>query len=65
MILELNVQKEEIAYIGDSDVDMLTATNAGFIPIGVSWGFRSVQELKQNGAKHILHKPLELLDLIK
>ncbi|WKC80043.1 HAD family hydrolase [Borreliella tanukii] len=65
MILELNVQKEEIAYIGDSDVDMLTALNAGFIPIGVSWGFRSVQELKQNGAKHIIHKPLELLDLIK
>ncbi|QFI14774.1 HAD family hydrolase [Borrelia sp. CA_690] len=64
MILELNVRKEEIAYIGDSDVDMLTALNAGFIPIGVSWGFRSVQELKQSGAKHIIHKPLELLDLI-
>ncbi len=65
MILELNVRKEEIAYIGDSDVDMLTALNAGFMPIGVSWGFRSVQELKESGAKHIIHNPLELLDLIK
>ncbi|AWG43027.1 HAD family hydrolase [Candidatus Borreliella tachyglossi] len=65
MIIELNVKPEEIAYIGDSDVDMLTARNAGFLPIGVSWGFRTVEELKTSGAKYIINNPSELLDIIK
>ncbi|UGQ16331.1 HAD family hydrolase [Borrelia sp. RT5S] len=65
MIIELNVKPEEIAYIGDSDIDMITARNAGFLPIGVSWGFRSIEELKENGAKYIINRPSELLDIIK
>ncbi len=65
MIIELNLMPQEIAYIGDSDIDMLTAQNAGFLPIGVSWGFRTIQELKENGAKYILNDPFELLDILK
>ncbi|BCR22086.1 HAD family hydrolase [Borrelia sp. HM] len=65
MIIELNLIPEEIAYIGDSDIDMMTAKNAGFLPIGVSWGFRTRDELKENGAKYILNSPSELLEIIK
>ncbi|AHH10869.1 HAD family hydrolase [Borrelia coriaceae] len=65
MIIELNLMPKEIAYIGDSDIDMFTAQNAGFLPIGVSWGFRTVEELKKSGAKYILNSPSELLDIIK
>lgn len=65
MIIELNLMPKEIAYIGDSDVDMITAQNAGFLPIGVSWGFRTIKELKESGAKYILSSPSELLDIIK
>ena len=43
------IEREEIAYVGDSDVDMQTGRNAGVTTIGVTWGFRSRQEL-ENGA---------------
>lgn len=65
MIIELNLTPQEIAYIGDSDIDMITAQNAGFLPIGVSWGFRTIEELKASGAKYILNNPSELLEIIK
>ncbi|MBW6187540.1 HAD family hydrolase, partial [Pseudomonas aeruginosa] len=64
MIIELNLMPEEIAYIGDSDIDMITAQNVGFLPIGVSWGFRTIDELKKTGAKYILNSPTELLAII-
>lgn len=54
---------ERIAYVGDSDVDMLTAANAGMVPVGVSWGFRTRRELVEAGARMILDRPRELLDL--
>ena len=55
---------KEIIYVGDSDVDIKTAINAGFYPVGVSWGFRGAKELWDNGAKKVLNNPLELLDLL-
>jgi phosphoglycolate phosphatase len=61
---ELKVSPEDILYIGDSDIDMKTATNAGMYPVGVTWGFRSRQELHDNGALVLIDKPEELIDLI-
>lgn len=58
---EWNIKPSEIAYLGDSGVDMQTAVNAGMLPVGVLWGFRKEDELLANGAKVILHKPSELL----
>jgi phosphoglycolate phosphatase len=52
---------EEIAMIGDSDVDVETALNAGIFPIGAAWGFRGRKELENAGARLILETPLELL----
>ncbi len=55
---------EDCWFIGDSDVDMFTGVNAGMHPIGVSWGFRPVEELREAGAEEILAKPSQLLDLL-
>ena len=57
-----NVQPAEVAYFGDTAVDMNTANNAGFLPVGVTWGFRPKSELVESGAKIIINHPLEILD---
>ena len=57
----LGIAPEKIAYLGDSRVDMLTATAAGMVPIGVSWGFRTADELAESGARMVLDHPLDLL----
>jgi phosphoglycolate phosphatase len=54
----------ECAYVGDSDVDMFTAVNAGMLPVAVSWGFRSEEELRAAGAKVFLQEPGELLAVL-
>lgn len=51
-------------YVGDSDIDMKTANAAGMYPVGALWGFRTADELIRNGAKALIRKPLELLELL-
>ena len=43
---------------------MKTAKNANMIAVGVSWGFRTVKELEENGADFIIKTPQELLVVI-
>ena len=52
-----------IAYVGDSLVDMRTGTDAGMIPIGAGWGFRTRDELVESGARAVIEAPLDLLEL--
>ena len=49
----LSVSKDECLYIGDSEVDVLTAHNSGLKCIGVTWGFRRREELEAAGAEII------------
>lgn len=63
MISTLQPGSGECCYVGDSDVDMMTAKNADVTPVGVSWGFRGAEELRQNGAKIIFETPESLRDL--
>lgn len=51
-------------YVGDSNVDMQTAHRAGLTACGVSWGFRSVEELTAEGAACIVRTPMEILTLV-
>ncbi|PID76152.1 MAG: HAD family hydrolase [Deltaproteobacteria bacterium] len=60
----LDVLPEESFYVGDSDVDMHTAANAGMTGVGVLWGFRDAQELEGAGASKLVGTPLEILDLL-
>lgn len=57
---EFGVEKNECVYIGDSNVDMLTAKNAGLKSIGVSWGFRGRKELEEFGADLVVDSAEEL-----
>lgn len=61
---QFNVLPEDCLYIGDTDVDMKTGSSAGMDTVGVLWGFRNEEELISNGAKHIIKKPSEILNLI-
>lgn len=54
----------EVLYAGDSGIDMQTAAAAGVRSVGVTWGFRSRQELVESGAMHLIDKPGELLELL-
>ncbi len=65
IISQLGQKPENCAFIGDSDVDMMTAVNAKLLPIGVAWGFRTRDELLTNGAKHIVSYPLEIVEIVK
>ena len=55
---------EKVAYLGDTAVDMETATRAGFLPVGVLWGFREKEELVKSGARVLLSHPMELLEKV-
>ncbi len=56
-IQEMNADRNDILYAGDSGVDMQTAANAGLISAGVLWGFRKEDELRKYGAIHICNSP--------
>lgn len=64
IIERLNANKSESLYVGDSNVDMETASNAGLDSCGVLWGFRSERELRESGAKFIAKNPDELYQII-
>ena len=61
---ELGIAPERFIYLGDTDVDMKTAIEAGMYPVGALWGFRSREELLGNGAAAVIETPLELLDYL-
>ncbi|BCR35924.1 HAD family hydrolase [Mariniplasma anaerobium] len=61
----LGLKKSEVLFIGDSDVDMITANNAGITSVGVTWGFRSKDVLIKHQASYIIDQPDQLLEIIK
>ena len=61
---QLEAEKSETLYVGDSNVDMETARNAGLDSCGVLWGFRTEMELRESGANYIAKSPNELYEII-
>ncbi len=57
--------KSEVLYVGDSGVDMETARRACVESVGVSWGFRTIHELKEAYADHIVSTPAQILELVE
>lgn len=60
----LNIPPSQFVYLGDTAIDMKTAVAAGMYPVGALWGFRSGQELLENGARLLIKTPPELLRLL-
>ena len=53
-----------VLYVGDSEVDVKTAQNAGVDCVAVTWGFRTQEVLLEAGAKTLIHQPQELVDIV-
>ena len=60
----LKIKPEDILFVGDSDVDIQTGKAAGMGTVGVSWGYRTVAELKKNNADIIVNNPLEIIKYV-
>ena len=59
----LGLRTDEMAYVGDSGIDMQFAKSSGMRAVGVRWGFRSEAELIECGADVLLSSPAELFNL--
>ncbi len=64
IIAAAGVEPSETLHIGDSGVDMQTAHAAGVRAVGVTWGFRSREELEESGADVIVDNAEQILNLI-
>lgn len=64
IIAKAGVKQEEALYVGDSNVDMQTAHNAGVTAVGVAWGFRPRTELEALHPAHIIENAEELLSFL-
>ena len=60
----LGADREGAVYVGDSEVDIETARNAGLPCLSVSWGFREAAFLTRHGARSIVSTPAALLELL-
>lgn len=56
----LGVHPNRVLYLGDTGIDMRTALAAGMKPVGVTWGFRTENELRESGAHLLINHPMEL-----
>lgn len=61
IMAKAEVQREEVLYVGDSNVDMQTAHNAGVAAVGVTWGFRPREELEALQPEYMVDEPEEIL----
>lgn len=60
----LGIKPEHFLYIGDTATDMKTALGAGMFPMGVLWGFRTAEELLENGGQVLVSHPADILKYI-
>ena len=61
---QFKIKPDKIVYFGDSSVDMETAHNAGFLSVGVTWGFRPKSELIEYGAEILINHPSEIWNYV-
>lgn len=64
-LAELDALRDEAVCIGDSEVDLQTAANAGLPCIAVLWGFRDKDFLSENGARVFADDPKDILSILK
>ena len=62
---QLHSRKENAVYVGDSNIDILTARNSGLPIVAVGWGFRPRALLEEMGADRIIDSPSELINVLQ
>lgn len=62
---ELGKEKESAIYVGDSEVDFLTAQNTGMDCVLVTWGFRTTGELQAYEPKAFIERPEQLRNVLE
>ena len=65
MAAELGLEPNEMAFVGDSEVDIKTGLAAGMLSIGVLWGYRTREQLLANGAELLAETPQDLVKLLQ
>ena len=65
LIEELNLSTTEVLYVGDSDVDMIVASNANVDCVGVTYGYRPREILEKYKPKYLIDDILEILQIVK
>jgi phosphoglycolate phosphatase len=60
----MNMHPSKVLMVGDSFTDVETAINAGMVPVGCTWGYRSRQELIDAGAKYLIDQPGDLIGMM-
>jgi phosphoglycolate phosphatase len=65
VVKELGVGKEDCLYVGDTEIDMETASNAGMAKIGVLWGYRNRAALEENKADYIIADAAQIIEIAK
>lgn len=58
------IEPAEVVYVGDMQVDMQTARNAGMLAVGATWGLRTREELIKAGAQRTVDRPEELVRIL-
>jgi phosphoglycolate phosphatase len=61
---QMNVPPSAFLYLGDTNTDMETAVAAKMFPVGVTWGFRTAEEITKAGARVLIAKPSEVMGLL-
>lgn len=61
----LEIPPAEFLYLGDTATDMHCAVNAGMLPIGALWGFRTAEELQSSGARQLVQHPMDVLSCLE
>lgn len=64
ILKRLGIKPNEAILAGDSNVDIQTAKAAKMTSVGVNWGFRGEQELKEAGADYLINQPQEFLEIL-
>jgi phosphoglycolate phosphatase len=64
LLADMGLNPHQAVLMGDSEIDMETARNAGCYPLGVSWGFRSRAAIEAAGAASIIDKPGDIYNAV-
>lgn len=65
ILADWGISPDECMYLGDTGTDMQTGKGGKAFTVGVLWGFRSEQELRENGADAIISTPDEALQYLE